>query len=179
MSDGFKEGRERIERARKELERRIKETTIIVVLLGAGGKGVDERRVVKGKLEAEGIIALVPEDDFGQDYAPSLAGESVLEKADIDLIFVNVESWGSVTEFSQFRENQNTCCKLRVMVEHQYHPLYGHDAGLLTDTYLTHLAKHGHVYAYDRKGGSVFPTSERIVTLLARRYRELRATGKV
>ena len=164
--------RDKLRQELSELERRVKESCIIVALLGTGGKGIVERREIGQKLEADGIIALIPEDDF-PEFSPSLIEEVILKRADTDLIFINVESWGTVAEFVQFHDKKDIAPKLRVLVYHAYHPLYGSSKSYLTDVYLTHLAVYGHVYAHgNEKCG--FPTSERIITILANRYKELK-----
>ena len=47
-----------------ELERKLNERYMVVALLGAGGKRIDERRKIGRRLESDGIVALIPEDDF-------------------------------------------------------------------------------------------------------------------
>ena len=179
MFKNFQVARESIQEKRRELERHVKETCIIVALLGAGGYGLERRRNIDKKLEKEGILSLIPEDDFAPDVAPSSTEEAVLERADVDLIFINVESWGSATEFGQFHDKNNIAPKLRVLTPHEYHPMYGSSTSYLTDLYLTHMVKHGHVYAYDDSSRSTFPTSEKIVMTIATRYRRLVALGKI
>lgn len=173
------EARESIRQKRQEFEQRMKETCIIAVLLGAGGKGLEKRRNIEEKLEKEGILALIPEDDFAPDVAPSITEEAVLEKSDVDIIFINVESWGSATEFGQYHDKEGVAPKLRILVPYRHHPLYGTSTGYLTDLYLTHIAKYGHVYAYDDSETTAFPTSERIIMKLATRHRVLAALGKI
>jgi len=165
---------EKIKEKMFSLENKIKQTSIIVILLGAGGKGLKERREIKKTLKSKGIIALVPEDDFPSE-APSLTEEAILEDSDIDLIFINVESWGSVAEFVQFSKNSRIAPKLRVLVNYQYHPLYGTKKGYLSDLYLTFMAIFGHVYAYDEK---MFPTPKEIITILADRFRAVKLFKK-
>ncbi|MEM2827145.1 MAG: hypothetical protein QXH61_00850 [Candidatus Nezhaarchaeales archaeon] len=148
--------------------------------MGAGGEGLEKRRKLDRMLEEQGILSLIPEDDFvSDDVAPSLIEEAVLERADVDLIFVDTTSWGSVTEFVQFHDKRNIAPKLRVLTPYEYHPIYGNSTGYLTDVYLNHVVKYGHVYAYDDEGKSVFPTSERIVITITMRYRKLVALGKI
>lgn len=169
-----------IQETRRELEERVKETCIIVVLLGAGGRGLERRRNIDEKLEEEGILSLVPEDDFSlDDVAPSLTEEAVLKKDDVDLIFINVQSWGSATEFGQFYDKRDIAPKLRVLTPYQYHPIYGSSVDYLTDLYLTYTVKYGHVYAYDDSSRSGFPTSEKIVVTIATRHRSLVELGKI
>ena len=179
MFKSLQEARKSIQEKRRELERRVGETSIIVVLLGVGNKGLERRRNLDEKLEEVGILSLVPEDDFAPDVAPSLTEEAILERADVDLIFINVESWGSATEFGQFHDKRNIAPKLRVLTPYKYHPIYGSSTSYLTDLYLTHTVKYGHVYAYDNSSRSAFPTSEKIVITIATRYRRLVALGKI
>jgi len=168
-----------IHEEKNRIEKSLKETYITVALLGAGGKGIEKRREMAKKLEENGVIALIPEDDFAPDVAPSLIEEAVLEKADVDLVFVNVESWGSATEFAQFYDNALIAPKLRVLTHYKYHPIYGSSKSYLTDLYLSFIAKHGHVYAYGEEEESKFPDSETIILVLSLRYKLLKALGKV
>lgn len=179
LHEHFRHIKDWIRNEKKRLEELIKETCVIVVLLGAGGKQIDRRRKIACKLEDNGIIALIPEDDFAPDVAPSLTEEAIFKKADVHLIFLNVESWGSVTEFAQFHDDAIIAPKLRILTYHKYHPLYGSSKSYITDLYLSHIAKYGHVYACDDEEKSVFPDSERVVLTLSIRYKFLKALGKV
>lgn len=164
---------------RREIERKLREALLVVFLRGAGGHGVEERRLIKRALEKEGILAIIAEDDLPRDVAPSLAEKYVLENREVELAFINVESWGSVAEFAQYRENKLVASKLRVLVGDKHHPLYGESRSYLTDLYLTHLAVYGHVYAYGKDGcRSMFPRPVKLVMKLAKRYKELKALGK-
>ena len=175
----FEEAKQSIRQKRQELEQRVKETCIIAVLLGAGGKGLEKRRKIEEKLEKEGILALIPEDDFAPDVAPSITEEAILEKADVETIFINIESWGSATEFGQYHDKEGVAPKLRILVPYKYHPLHGTCSGYLMDLYLSHIVKYGHVYAYDDSGRTAFSTSEKIIMKLATRHRFLVALGKI
>lgn len=157
---------------RREIESRLKETFLIVFLMGAGGKGLAERRKIKDILEKEGITAIIAEDDLPKDVAPSLSEKYVLKSKEVELAFINVESWGSVAEFAQYHEDPTIAPKLRVLVESRFHPLYGTESSYLTDLYLTHLAVYGHVYAY---GEAPFPSCADIIKKLAIRYKEWKA----
>ncbi|MEM0313264.1 MAG: hypothetical protein QXQ41_01780 [Candidatus Bathyarchaeia archaeon] len=168
-----------IRNEKNRIESLLKETRIIVVLLGAGGKGITKRREIAKKLEDNGIIALIPEDDFPPDVSPSLIEEAVFKESDVHLIFINVESWGSATEFAQFHDNPIVAPKLRILTYYKYHPIYGSSKSYLTDLYLSHTAKYGHVYAYDDKQESSFPNSEAVILILSLRYKLLKALGKV
>lgn len=163
-------------RAREDLERRLKLASVVVVLLGAGGRGLEERRLIAEELREMGAIALVPEDDF-PDAAPSVVEEVLLERGDVDLVFISVESWGSVAEFSQFHDRPRVGPKLRVLVPWDRHPLYG-SGGYLTDLYLTHLVKYGHVYAFGRNGRP-FPSPGSIAVKIVGRHMALAALGKL
>ena len=52
--------------------------------------------------------------------------------------------------------------------------LYGSSKSYLTDVYLTHTAIFGHVYAVDGQGGLPFPSTEKTITKLAERFRQLK-----
>lgn len=172
----------RVDRALKRLHllqnrvrRKARETSITVVPLGASGKGLRQRRRLRKELTASGMIALIPEDDFPKEIAPSLVETAMLSKGDVDLVFVNVKSWGSATEFAQFHENSIIAPKLRVVVNNAYHPLYGSSKSYLTDLYLTHMAVFGHIYAVDEARTGPFPSSHEAITILAERYGQWRA----
>ncbi|MEM3465693.1 MAG: hypothetical protein QW566_04390 [Candidatus Jordarchaeales archaeon] len=166
-----------IRSAKRSIEKKTGETSIIIVLLGAGGRGLRQRRALRNRLASMGMVALIPEDDFPREVAPSLVEEAVLSKGDVELVFINVESWGTATEFAQFHGSRRIAGKLRVLVEHEHHPLYGSSASYLTDVYLTHLAVFGHVYAVDDSRRTVFPTVREVVVKLAERYRVCKAPG--
>ena len=74
----------------------------------------------------------------------------LLTQAEIDLAFVNVQSWGSAAEFAEFQSDAGIAPKLRILVPRRNHPLYGSpdSSGYLTDAYLTLDAVFGHVYMY-------------------------------
>jgi hypothetical protein len=179
MHEHFNRLLDSVHSERKKFEELVREACIIVVLLGVGGKEIVKRRNMARKLRDNGIIALIPEDDFAPEVAPSLIEEFIFKHSDVDLVFLNVESWGSATEFAQFHDDARIAPKLRILTFHKYHPLYGNSASYLSDLYLTHIAKYGHVYAYDDKKESSFPTSEKIILTLSLRYKFLRALGKV
>ena len=170
----LEKARNRIKRELTELAERVKETPIIVVLLGAGNKGLKKRKSIKEILEREGVICLIPEEDFPKEVSPSIIEEAIFRKADVDLIFVNVESWGSATEFAQLVRIKEVAQKLRVLTHYKYHPLYGRSKSYLTDLYLTYMALYGHVYAYSNCG-KTFPTDSEIIVTLAKRFREIKA----
>ena len=165
----------RLHSLQNRLRRKVKETSITVVLLGAGGKGLRQRRKLREELTTAGILALIPEDDFPREIAPSLVEPAVLSHREVDLVFVNVESWGSVTEFAQIHENLRIAPKLRVIVNHSYHPLYGRSTSYLSDYYFTHMAVFGHVYAVDDAQTIPFPSCHEVIMKLAERYRQWRA----
>jgi len=118
------------------------------------------------------MIPLVPEEDFPREIAPSLVEIAMLSKGDIDLVFVNVESWGSATEFAQLHRNSRIAPKLRVLVDHAHHPLYGSSTSYLSDLYMTHMAVFGHVYAVDGERTGPFPSPHEVTLKLAERYRQ-------
>jgi hypothetical protein len=181
-----KRARDAINSLNKEQEDRVSAVEIIVALFGAGGDGLKERRILAGKLGEKGIVAFVPEDDLSRDVAPSLGERDILANGDIDLAFVNIESWGSVAEFSEFQSDSRIAPKLRLLVPRKHHPLYGSvgSSGYLTDAYLTHDAVFGHVYMYrlETKGNGEkedspewIPTTSEIVLRISERYRQWKA----
>jgi len=143
--------------------------------MGASGQGLRQRRRLRGVLSRRGLLALVPEDDFPRDIAPSLVERAMLSEGDVDLAFINLESWGTATEFGQFHEIRRIARKLRILVDHQYHPLHSNSRSYLTDLYLTHLAVYGHVYPVARARRSLLPSVKKTVTKLAVRYSQWKA----
>jgi len=170
---------DKIRKRKRELEEKEKTTSIIIFLLGAGGRGLEKRKEICNKLERIGIICLIPEIDLPLDVPPSLAEESVFRKSDVDLIFINVESWGSAAEFIQFHLERSIAPKLRILTLWKYHPIYGKSSSYLTDFYLNHEALYGHVYAYKENEQDPFPTVEEIIIKLSLRYLWLKAIGKI
>src|ERR1700687_5141358 len=106
-----------MEAEEKELLRRISETGMTVALLGASGEGLEERRSIARRLSGEEITGVIPEDDFSLDISPSLAEQALFSREGFDLIFVNVQSWGSAVEFAQLVGNEEVVSKLRVLVD--------------------------------------------------------------
>ncbi len=138
-----------IAEAENELRRRIAGEKITVVLLGASGEGLEERRAIARDLAEMGIRPLIPEDHFPRDVALSLVERIMFSADEVDLIFVNVESWGSAAEFTELSGDAKVVRKLRVLVARRYHPIYcppTSSGGYLTDAYMTHEAIFGHVY---------------------------------
>ena len=150
----------------------------LVALLGAGGKGLQERRSIARDLHEMGIGALIPEDDLPEGLAPSLLERHFLSTEDVDLIFVDVQSWGSAAEFTELRSDSRASPKLRVLVGRRHHPIYGSSSsGYLSDTYMTHEAVFGHVYMYrdGKDDPDWLPTSNEIALRIAERYKQWKA----
>lgn len=169
-----------IKSTRNEIQRSLKGAKIVLALLGAGGKGLEDRRSTAEELSKKGIFAVVPEDILQAGISPSLLERRILSSEELDLAFVNVESWGSVAEFSEFRHDNDIAPKLRVLVRREYHPLYGSSEGYLTDAYLTHDAVFGHIYMYrDAKwtAKDLVPTAREIVLAISERYKQWKAFG--
>jgi len=173
-------------------EEELGETHIIVALLGEGGKGLDDRRRIAKKLEAEGMTAIVPEDDLGVRGMPPIDVEEMyFQESDVDVIFIDVKPLGSEAEFMRFTGNNRLCLRIRVLVERQYHPVYDRTnrlalmdgsarkkTGTLTWEYMSHEGKYGHTYAYDNAGAGGFPTVEELIEVLAKCHRWLRFEAK-
>jgi hypothetical protein len=155
-----------------------RETGLVVTIFGAGGKGLARRRAIAQRLNRKyGIVCLVPEDDFTRG-SPSIYEAEYLRNPVIDLVFIYPESPGSTTEFGEFLNDATIAPKLRVLVPRRYHPIYGVDRGYLTDAYMKHLAKYGHVYAFDESGRSHFPRSMDIIVRICETTRDQKAVQK-
>ncbi|MEM3693691.1 MAG: hypothetical protein QXI39_06700 [Candidatus Bathyarchaeia archaeon] len=48
---------------RREMESLLKEAFFIVFVMGASGRGLEERRAIKRRLEDKGILAIIAEDE--------------------------------------------------------------------------------------------------------------------
>jgi len=96
IGDDYTKRRQRdfIDSQTEDLKKRIAGAWTLVALLGAGGKGLEERRSIARDLHEMGIGALIPEDDLPEGLAPSLLERHFLSTEDVDLIFVNAQSWG-------------------------------------------------------------------------------------
>src|SRR5438132_11679034 len=78
----------------REMQAKTK-SSLTVALLGAGGRGLDERRSLAAELSRIGLNAIVPEDRLPPELSPSIAERELLSSIELDLAFVNIESWGS------------------------------------------------------------------------------------
>ena len=165
----------RLHRIRREAEQRLQRSGLVVILLGSSGRGLDERRDVAHVLARRGIVALVPEDDFPVEIGPSVFEVDVLERSDMDLVFLSIESWGAAAEFGQFSSNPKIAPKLRVLVRPEYHPVHSPPGSYLTDLYLTHLVRHGHVYPVDGGRQAPVPSAKALIPMLVERHREIKA----
>jgi len=133
---------------------------------------LQQRRRLAEILKTNDVTALVPEDDFPRGF-PSIVEIAYLRNVLFDLAFIFPESWGSATEFGQFLEDSIIAPKMVVLVPWRYHPIYGQRGGYLSDACLKHLAKFGHVYAYNERG-QAFPRSSEIIVKLCRTRRALK-----
>lgn len=165
----------RIRATLRELEHRVRRHRVTVVLMGSNRQGLLQRRRLRDALSREGVIALIPEDDFPKDVPPSIAERKALSMEEIDLIFLNLQSWGTATEFGQFHEHEQIARKLRVLVDCHHHPLCSDPRSYLSDLCLTHLAAYGHVYPIASNRGSPCPSAKKTIVRLAVRYGQWRA----
>jgi hypothetical protein len=159
----------------RQLGERVRRTRILVALLGAGARGLDERRAIARSLRRDGVLVLIPEDDFPLEVSPSLAEGAMFPADELDLIFLNVGSWGSATELGQFHRDPEVSRKLRLLVSPDHHPLFGRSRGYLADVYLTHLAAFGHVYPVDGGRSVPVPEAADLVRVLTARHRQIKA----
>ncbi len=101
----------------------------------------------------------------------------MLRDGDPDLIFLNVQSWGSATELGQLHRSRRLAPRLRVLVPPAYHPLHGTSTSYLTEVYLNHLTAFGHVYPVDGKAMAPVPSASALIVKVSERYRQLKALG--
>src|SRR5207245_7074565 len=107
------------------------------------------------------------EDDFPPEVGPSVIEEEILERSDVDLVFLSIESWGAATEFGQFSSNPRIAPKLRVLVRPEYHPVHSPSRSYLSDLYLTHVARYGPVHPVDAGRHAPVPSAKALIPLLA------------
>src|SRR2546422_11317173 len=81
----------RVHQIRREAEQRLQRSGLVVILLGSSGRGLDERRDVARVLTRRGIVSLVPEDDFPVESGPSALEVDIVERRDVDLVFLRIE----------------------------------------------------------------------------------------
>ncbi|HEX9567259.1 MAG TPA: hypothetical protein VGA48_06655, partial [Thermoplasmata archaeon] len=65
--------------------------------------------------------------------------------------------------------------KLRVLVRPEYHPVHSPPGSYLTDLYLTHLVRYGHVYPVDGGRQAPVPSAKALIPMLVERHREIKA----
>jgi len=154
----------------KDYRNRLGEISLVVSILGEGfPKGKDcwetdysacltcsetcdyskKRKYLKEYIEEElnSHVLFMEQLEF---IHPSL--EEVLfleENPDIDLIIIFPESYGSISEFINFSNNQKIAHRLRVFVKPRYHPLISDKKSFLRNSLLIFLSKYGHVYSYE------------------------------
>jgi hypothetical protein len=162
-----------VKEALEEIQQEAQLAPLLVALFGGGGSRLQKRRQIAEKLSREGFTALVPEDDFPPGSL-STYEVAYLRTESIDIAFIYPESLGSATEFGQFLDDDIIAHKLMVLVPHRYHPIYGDRGGYLSDAYMRHLAKYGHVYGFDESGQSPFPKSYDIILKICQTRRDLK-----
>lgn len=69
---------------RLEIEGLLKGSFLILSLMSAGGKGLEERRRIEGRLKGMSIIAIIAEDDLPKDVASSLVEEHALKSGEVE-----------------------------------------------------------------------------------------------
>ena len=95
----------------------------------------DQRNGIKRRLNEEGCIATTFEEDFELEIA-SIEEKIVLRGGEVDLVFVIPDSEGSAAELGIFSQDPLIRPKLRILVPHQYHPLYSGGDSFLSSLYL-------------------------------------------
>jgi hypothetical protein len=119
---------------------------------------------------------LIPEDHIDPTINPVLAEQAILSGSDVDLVFMHVNSWGTSNEFGRFSQSSEIAPKLRVLVDHEHHPLHIRDErnrSYLSSPYLLFMARFGHVYPVNGTS-ELFPTAETAVMILSDITRQLR-----
>lgn len=122
------------------------------------------------------LQCLFPKTNIDPSFNPVLAEQAILSGSDVELVFIHVNSWGTSNEFGQFSQSSEIAPNLRVLVDHEYHPLHIRDErnrSFLSSAYLLFMARFGHVYAI-RGTSELFPTAETAVMILSDITRQLR-----
>jgi len=169
-----------------ELRSRLNNIVPLVVVCGPGKCDPDEdctacepekrmdcmyhqRNALKTALNDSGCLATTFEEDLELEYA-SLQEQIILREPEVDIVFIFPDSRGSAAELLQFTRDPVIRPKVRVLVPHQYHPLYMESESYLTSVYQELMATHGHVYPYDPRN-EAHRTPEYIALMMMGAYR--------
>ena len=121
------------------------------------------RKKVRDALRCLNIISIFPEEC--SLLHPVIEQEFIFENEDVDqIIILSEDPRGSAHELGIYSKDKLIAPKLRVFVPTKYHPLEDPfdthfnnpldylsllgDQSFMTNAYLTHLTKYGHVYAF-------------------------------
>lgn len=129
----------------------------------------DQRNALKTALNDYGCLATTFEEDLELEYA-SLEEQIILREPEVDIVFIFPDSRGSAAELLQFTRDPVIRPKVRVLVPHQFHPLYAESVSYLTSVYQELMATHGHVYPYDCRD-ETHRTPEYIALMMMGAYR--------
>jgi|SRR5579862_3191168 len=167
----------------KDMEKEARTTSIGIALLGSTGPGLETRRAMRRSILSinPATTVFIPDDDLPREVNypemglnPVMAEIRILGSDKIDLIFVSPSSMGSVTEFGQLSQIPEVAPKLRLLVDHNYHPLFAKaPLSYVSSAELAFMVKYGHVYAV--KGtNEIFPEAEYAVLIVTGMTRQLK-----
>lgn len=128
-----------------------------------------QRDQIKRRLNEENCIATTFEEDFELDIA-SIEERIVLRREEVDLVFIIPDSEGSAAELGIFSLDPRIRPKLRILVPHQYHPLYSEGDSFLSSLYLELMSVHGHIYPVDPLQ-EIHPDGMTVASAMMRSYR--------
>jgi len=125
--------------------------------------------VIKDRLNEENCLAITFEEDFELEVA-SVQEQILLRNEEVDIVFIIPDSEGSAAELALFARDPIIKTKLRVLVPHEFHPLYTEETSFLTSYYLELMSDLGHIYPYD-PDDETHPSSQKIASKMMQSYR--------
>ena len=156
-----------LENFNKSFQLRHKQKSLIIFNFGAGfpkGKECLEccegctdqnciepkrRKLIRKEIESRLEYQVFFPEEFDLEV-PSIDEKIIIIEEKIDLVIILPESIGSRYEFSNYSQDPKIAPLLRIFVPVEYHPLgvNREEQGILSNGYLIHLTKYGHVYSY-------------------------------
>ena len=113
------------------------------------------------------------EKDFEEDFELEIASieeKIILKNEEVDLVIIIPDSEGSAAELGVFSQDPLIRPKLRILVPHQYHPLYSGGDSYLSSLYLELMSVHGHIYPIDPLR-ELHPDGVAVASMMMRSYR--------
>jgi len=156
-----------VEDIKKSFQQRYRQKSLMIFNFGAGfPKGKEcleccegcttenciepkKRKLIRKEIESRLEHHVCFPEEFDLDV-PAIDEKIILREENIDLVIILPESFGSRYEFSNYSQDPQIAPLLRIFVPTKYHPLKVNreEQSILSNGYLIHLTKYGHVYSY-------------------------------